>query len=105
MFDKKKTEVLITLSIILGLGFMLSTLKIQYTTASAYSSAIDSRNTYLIETNKTIKKDTLIKLTPLPPFGMLYSSDIQPDTSHFTNQELRLGYNLKFHVYVEKKAP
>ena len=105
LFDKKKTEVLITLSIILGLGFMLSTLKIQYTTASAYSSAIDSRNTYLIETNKTIKKDTLIKLTPLPECGMLYSSDIQPDTSHFTNQELRLGFNLKFHVYVEKKAP
>ena len=105
LFDEKKISIIKKASITAGLLFMIFNVVYQYSVTSTYSSAIDSRNTYLIETNKTIKKDTLIKLTPLPDCGMLYSSDIQPDTSHFTNQELRLGFNLKFHVYVEKKAP
>lgn len=104
LLKNKIIELLKTAAIIIGLGFMIYNLKTQYTITSAYSQAIDERNAFLINTNKTVIKDTLIKLAPLPPCGMLYSSDIQADTNHFTNQELRLGFNLKYHVYVEKKA-
>lgn len=66
-----------------------------------YAAAHDARVAYVTELNKTITKDTIISLTPLPSSGMVYSSEIKADTNHFTNKELRLGYNLKFHVVCE----
>ena len=70
----------------------------QYSITSNYSKANDARIAYVTDLNKTIEKDTLIILAPLPPSGMLYSTEIANDTTHFTNRELRLGYNLKFHL-------
>lgn len=66
-----------------------------------YAAAHDARVEYIIELNKKITKDTVINLEPLPSSGMVYSSEIKADTNHFTNKELRLGYNLKFHVVSE----
>ncbi len=101
-----KTKIINALTILsfgFGISFMLFHLINQYSIVTKYSSALDNRNEFLIETNKTITKDTLIELAPLPSCGMLYSSEIQADTNHFTNKALRLGYDLKFHVIVENK--
>ncbi len=86
----------------LGCGIMIFHIVNQYPVASAYTKAHDERIAGLINLNKEIKHDTTIVLQPLPQSGMLYSSEIQPDTNHFTNKELRLGYELKFHVITNK---
>jgi hypothetical protein len=72
-----------------------------------YAAAHDARVEYITELNKKITKDTVINLEALPSSGMVYSSEIKADTNHFTNKELRLGYNLKFHVVCdpEKISP
>jgi hypothetical protein len=74
----------------------------QQSIASAYSAAIDARTEHLEELNTRIQKDTLILLEPLPPPGMLYSAEISKDTTHFSNRELRLGYDLKYHAAVNR---
>ena len=89
-------------STLIGIGLMLFFIIQQYSITSTYSKATDARIEYITNLNKTIEKDTLIILEPLPPAGMLYSTEIAKDTSHFTNKELRLGYNLKFHVAVNR---
>jgi hypothetical protein len=66
-----------------------------------YAKAHDERISYVTELNKTLPSDTTIHLPPLPSSGMLYSSEIKADTNHFTNRELRLGYDLKFQVVSE----
>jgi hypothetical protein len=85
-----------------GIIFLCWTIYHQYPKASAYSAACDERISYVTSLNKTIEKDTLILLEPLPPPGMLYSAEIAADTNHFTNRELRLGYDLKYHVAVKR---
>lgn len=89
-------------SVIVGIGLMLFHLIYQYPVASNYAKANDERIAQITELNKIIKTDSLVYLTPLPPPGMLYSTEIATDTSHFTNKELRLGYDLKFHVVVNR---
>lgn len=89
-------------TVLLGIGLMVFHIIYQYPIVSNYSKATDSRNEYITELNKTITSDSLIYLTPLPPAGMLYSTEITNDTTHFTNKELRLGYELKFHVALRK---
>lgn len=89
-------------SIVIGIGLMLFHLVYQYPIASKYAKANDERIEFITELNKTIKGDSLVYLTPLPQPGMLYSTEIGTDTSHFTNKELRLGYDLKFHIALRK---
>lgn len=89
-------------SIIIGIGLMLFHLIYQYPIASKYAKSNDERIEFITTLNKTIKGDSLVYLTPLSPPGMLYSTEIGSDTSHFTNKELRLGYELKFHVVVNR---
>lgn len=89
-------------TVILGIGLLLFHIIYQYPIVSNYSKATDSRNEYITELNKTTTGDSLIYLSPLPPAGMLYSTEISTDTTHFTNKELRLGYELKFHVALRK---
>lgn len=83
-----------------GTGIILLSycLIVQYHTASRYAAAYDQRIEHVLKLNSEIKNDTLITLLPLPPAGMLYSAEISADTNHFTNKELRLGYDLKYHV-------
>jgi len=90
------------ISVFLGIGLMMFFIVVQYPIASTYSKANDQRIEYITDLNKKIIKDTLIVLEPLPPAGMLYSTEIASDTNHFTNRELRLGYDLKFHVVVKR---
>lgn len=89
-------------SIVFGIGLMFFHLVYQYPIASKYAKANDERIEFITTLNKTIKGDSLVYLAPLPSPGMLYSTEIGTDTSHFTNKELRLGYELKFHVAVRK---
>lgn len=70
----------------------------QFFIAGNYSRAHNRRIEQLLELKQQIHTDTLIVLPALPSSGMLYSSEIAADTNHFTNKELRLGYELKFHV-------
>ena len=102
IFNIVKLGLIQNISALLGIGLMLFFIVSQYYIASTYSKANDARINYITDLNKTIEKDTLILLEPLPPAGMLYSTEIAKDTSHFTNKELRLGYNLKFHVVVNR---
>ena len=102
IFNVKQLVLFKNGSVILGIGLMLFHLIYQYPIASAYSKATDSRNEYITQLNKTIEGDSLVYLAPLPPPGMLYSTEIASDTNHFTNKELRLGYELKFHVALRK---
>jgi len=71
--------------------------------ASNYSKANDERIAYILNLKEKIKTDTLILLTPLPPSGMLYSSEITNDTTHFTNREVKMGYDLPFYVVKRDK--
>jgi hypothetical protein len=89
-------------SVVFGIGLMLFHLVYQYPIASKYAKANDERIELITTLNKTIKGDSLVSLAPLPSPGMLYSTEIASDTSHFTNKELRLGYDLKFHVIVNR---
>ncbi len=102
IFNIVQIEVIKNISVVLGIGLMLFFIINQYSIASIYSKANDARITYITNLNKIIEKDTLIILEPLPPAGMLYSTEISNDTAHFTNRELRLGYDLKFHVSLSK---
>jgi hypothetical protein len=99
--EQTKIGILKTAGLILASLIMIYCFTNQLPTALNYSKAHDERVNYLTELNKTIQKDTLIELKPLPSSGMLYSSEIKEDTTHFTNKELRLGYDLKFHVKVK----
>jgi hypothetical protein len=96
-----KINILKTSSLILGVLIMIYCYSYQLPTAIAYSRAHDERISYLKSLNQQIQHDTLIFLKPLPSSGMLYSSEIKADTIHFTNKEIRLGYNLKFHIVSE----
>ncbi len=102
LFNIVKLRIIQNVSVLLGIGLMLFFIIQQYSITSNYSKANDARIAYVTDLNKTIEKDTLIILAPLPPSGMLYSTEIANDTTHFTNRELRLGYNLKFHVVVNR---
>ena len=101
--NEKKLSILKITSITLGLIMMIYNLSTQYLISNKYTSSLESRITYITNLNRKIKKDTLILLPPLAPSGMLYSAEIMADTTHFTNQELRLGYNLKYHVIRENE--
>jgi hypothetical protein len=86
------------LTLTAGFLLMIYALITQFSTASAYAAAHDERVEHIVELNNVLKKDTLIRLSPLPRPGMLYSGEIASDSNHFTNKELRLGYNLRYHV-------
>ncbi len=102
LLNEARVKLLKTYSAVLGICLLLFHLLCQYPVVSNYAKAADERETYLIKLNKTVTKDTLVLLAPLPAAGMLYSTEITADTTHFTNRELRLGYELKYHVALTK---
>ena len=65
--------------------------------------AVDARNNLLKKLKPKIENDSLIYVTPLPNSGMLYSAEIKEDTTHFSNKEMRLAFDLKFHIAIENK--
>lgn len=70
----------------------------QYGIAHRYATAYDEREQLLTGLNQWVKSDTIIRVAPLPPPGMLYGAEITDDTSHHTNQHLRSWYKLRFHA-------
>ncbi len=102
ILKEKQRMILKKTSVLLGVVLMFYHIINQYRITHNYSKAQDARISFLINTNKQLQNDTLITLSPLPPSGMLYSSEISMDTNHFTNREIRLCYNLKFHVISRK---
>jgi hypothetical protein len=63
-----------------------------------YAAAYDERANVLTGLNQHMHKDTVVAVPALPPPGMLYGAEITRDTAHYTNQHLRMGYKLTFHV-------
>lgn len=96
--NEQKTKILSTGGIILAFIILGYTGINQFKIVRTYAKANDERVLYLKGLKETILQDTLILLKPLPPSGMLYSAEIKPDTTHFSNKELKMGYDLKFHV-------
>ena len=70
----------------------------QAVVATRYAVKYDEREQQLLKWKEEIKKDTLLHVQPLPDPGMLYSAEISADSSHFTNQHLRMVYKLNYHV-------
>lgn len=66
--------------------------------ATHYAARYDEREQQLLKWNQEIKKDSLLHINPLPASGMLYPAEISKDTSHYTNQHLRMIYKLNYHI-------
>jgi hypothetical protein len=98
LIDEARITILKKGSLVVAILVLTYNLWNQSRICPKYAAAHDARVEYITGLNKKITKDTVINLTPLPSSGMVYSSEIKADTNHFTNKELRLGYNLKFHV-------
>ncbi len=103
LFNEKQIRLLERISIPIGLIAMIITVYSQYQITEKYAASYDERVSNLVQLNTKLEKDTVIILKPLSPSGMLYSSEITNDTFHFSNRELRLGLNLKYHIIVENK--
>jgi hypothetical protein len=88
-------------SAIVGCITLLFFISDQYRCVSEYSTCLDMRISYLQNLNRKLCKDTLILLDPLPPSGILYSAELSKDTNNFVNQQIRLAYDLKFHIAVK----
>jgi hypothetical protein len=100
---KKKNSVIRLASFVLLLLTLVFTLFNQTVITSKYANSHDERVKHILYLKEVIKKDSLVFLKPLAPSGMLYSAEITADTSHFTNKELKLGFDLPFYLAVEKK--
>ncbi len=103
LMNDKVIYFLSRISILIGVILMTFTIYNQIGISGKYASGYDERTNHLIQLNNTINKDSMVVLAPLPPPGMLYSSEITNDTFSFSNRELRLGLELKYHIIVENK--
>jgi len=72
----------------------------QYLITTNYAKAHDERVKNIKQLKTEMDKDSLILLKPLPFSGMVYSAEITSDTNHFTNKELKMGFDLPFHVAI-----
>ncbi|MBL7890302.1 MAG: hypothetical protein JNL24_12155 [Bacteroidia bacterium] len=102
VLQSKLLAILKIASVLLLFTMLLTHLYQESKTSSNYSYKNDQRIALIRSLNQKIQKDTIICLPLLPPSGMLYSAEISNDTSHFTNKELKMGYDLKFHVVVNR---
>lgn len=102
VLQSKLLVILKIASVLLLFTMLIAHLYQESKTTSIYSYKNDERIALISALNQKIQKDTIICLPLLPPSGMLYSAEISNDTSHFTNKELKMGYDLKFHVVVNR---
>ena len=77
--------------------FILTNAVIQIPIATAYTKADDAR-IKMLKQEKGVYTEKVLALAPLPPSGMLYSSEISTDTAYWTNKHLELGLQLNFKV-------
>lgn len=83
------------------LAFNVYNIQNQYPLVAEYSKAYNQRIEYLED--KRACSDTLIEVSPLPASGMLFSAEISRDSSHFTNQHLRMGLGIEPQIRVKDK--
>jgi len=98
LFSLKKLGTLKRCSLIVLFPTLSYMLFYQSMTVSYYATKYDEREQQLLKWKDEIHKDTLIRISSLPASGMLYPAEISADTNHFTNQHLRIFYNLPYHV-------
>ena len=78
---------MITACFVIGAGVLLLTSIVsQHRVARNYAIAVDQRIEYLTE---RLESDSSVSVQPLPESGMLWSAEIDSDTGHFTNVQLR----------------
>jgi hypothetical protein len=98
LLSSKKVSVLKKMSVATAFFILSYSIICQSEIAKRYAAAYDERANVLTELNKCVHKDTVVVIPALPPPGMLYGAEISGDTAHYTNQHLRMGYKLTFHV-------
>lgn len=100
---EKQLNVLKKAGLALSFLVLLYNLSAQYPIVKNYAFKHDKRVKDLLDLNKAgLDRSTQVNLPPLPPAGMLYSAEIDADTSHFTNKELRMGYDLNYQPVCDK---
>jgi hypothetical protein len=82
---------LVVVAQVLLFGFQAVQAYINVPSAFEYASAHDGRTELLLRQGN---EEALMKITPLPSSGWLLSGDISSDSSHFTNQHLKLFFGL-----------
>lgn len=101
--NDNKTMLLKRAGICLSLLILVYNIIAQYPIAKTYAFKHDKRVKDIQELNKAgLDRSTQVNLPPLPPAGMLYSAEIAADSSHFTNKELRMGYELNYQPVCDK---
>ncbi len=78
----------------------LKTLKVQYPIVSQYAAAHDLRMAQIMAAKNDFKGVTL-ELDSLPSSGLLYSAEIDKDTSKFPNGDMRDALHLPFCIAVK----
>jgi hypothetical protein len=95
--NKKVLNRMFAVSSITLIVLMMIHINEQYQITSAYALSVDKRISYLKQ-EKEMKVSNTIMLDPLPSPGMLYSSEISEDSSHFSNQHIKSFFNLGFDI-------
>ena len=96
-WNKKLLNGVFTISMLSSIALMVIFIMSQGSITSTYASAVDQRMKILQAWKEKSGTNTL-ELDELPPSGMLYSSEISNDSSHFSNQHLKEYLNLKFDI-------
>ena len=78
---------------VLVVMLLIAYINSQGSLTAQYSKEVDDRMIYL-KNNSAVEKPVL-DLKPLPSSGLLYSAEINNDTSYFTNKQLREYLELK----------
>jgi hypothetical protein len=98
LLSPRQMTILKKVSMIVSFLILIMLLIQQYSITKTYALAYDERKKFLQGLNDHLKADTVIRVPALPPPGMLYGAEITADTNHYTNQHLRLGYNLNYQI-------
>ena len=81
-----------------ALAFLLYMGVCQYNTTQAYAQQVDNR-IYILKTLQKKGNQLATPLNALPTAGLLYSAEINTDTSYFSNKDLKKALGLKFNIY------
>ncbi|MBN8703054.1 MAG: hypothetical protein J0M08_08310 [Bacteroidetes bacterium] len=92
---KKQNKIVRLTAAIFFVLFVCYNIITQFVIVKKYSAAYDSRMNYILMESKNTK--TLL-LEPLPPAGMLYSAEINTDSTHFTNRQLKMTYQIDLNL-------
>lgn len=92
IISKGRLFELVVVAQILLMGFQAFQAYVNIPRSMEYAAAHDSRTRMV---SNQIDNPSSIRLVPLPNSGWLLSGDISSDTTHFTNQHLKLYFGLE----------